>query len=86
MMDETVEYLPPTRKVPLSNFSIQSSSSSSRADSTDFSDSLSLSLSIRPYHPSLPTGLPEYTLSPLRADVNKFFWSANTGTPMCMGP
>ena len=41
---------------------------SSRADSADFPDSLS----IRFYHPSLSAGLPNYTQCPQRADVNNF--------------
>ena len=39
-----------------------------------------------PYHPSLPAGFPNYTLSPYRADVDKACCSVNTDTSMCWGP
>ena len=47
---------------------------------------LSLSLSIRSYHPLLPAGLPNYILCWHWANINKFCLSANTGTLMCRGP
>ena len=50
---------------------ILSSSSSSRANRAD-SPPLSLFLYIRPYHPSLPVSLSNYTLYPHSTDVNKF--------------
>ena len=59
---------------PLLNWQLSETSSSSNcADSIYFPDSLSFSLSIRPYHPLLLTGLSNYTLCPHRADVDKFF-------------
>ena len=48
---------------------LSSSSSSSRAVRVNHHDSLSLSLSISPYHPLLPAN---YILCPHRADVNMF--------------
>ena len=49
------------------------SSSTCRTACTDFLDSLSLSLAIRPYHPSLPAGLLDYITCPNRAVVDKFW-------------
>ena len=58
----------------LNCFACVISSSSTHADSMNFSDSLSLSLSlsIHPYHPLLPSGLQNYILWSRRAKVNKF--------------
>ena len=65
-------------------------SSSSRADCTDFPDSLSLSLSrslslsLSLYHPSLLSGRPNYVQCLYRANVNSC-WLANIGASMCRG-
>ena len=48
----------------------------------DFPDSLFF----HPNHPLLPAGFPNYILCLHRADVDKFFWSANTDTSMRRDP
>ena len=62
-------------------------SSWSCADSIDFAVSLSLSLPIHPYNPSLLACLPNYFLYLYRADVNCCScWLANTNMSTWRGP